>query len=108
MGVFTLMSYPVCLISSLYCSWRRRLALPVISYHNNGTILANPIKVHVVWYGTFTDGMKTLITNFIDSLGDKSDPSNTREWPSTCHGQFGMWSDHSGHVHFIPFSTLML
>ncbi|VFQ96352.1 unnamed protein product [Cuscuta campestris] len=48
---------------------------PLVLKYHNGTVLKGPITVNLVWYGKFTPAQRSIILDFIQSLGSIHAPS---------------------------------
>ncbi|EHA8588488.1 protein EXORDIUM [Cocos nucifera] len=61
---------------------------PVLTYHK-GVLLAGPVSVNLIWYGTFTASQRAIISDFVASLpttgGDQKqpEPSVSTWWKTT-------------------------
>ncbi|KAF7139330.1 hypothetical protein RHSIM_Rhsim07G0204100 [Rhododendron simsii] len=62
----------------------------VLDYHN-GPLLKGEVRVDIIWYGSFSSHQRSIITNFIRSLGSASasPPSVASWWQTTANYKGG-------------------
>ncbi|GLJ53540.1 hypothetical protein SUGI_1142250 [Cryptomeria japonica] len=76
-----------------HAQWRKLSALVeeeplVLQYHNGPLLTTKPIlNLHLIWYGNFTSAQRTIVADFVQSLGKgdgkQGSPSVSAWWKTT-------------------------